>query len=77
MAQAGVFREDDRLELLVGEIVEMTPIGSRGVCDLVQASDDGNFHSLQRRGQPFGDCTRFAGTTSRFLDPASAIGSIH
>jgi Uma2 family endonuclease len=29
MAEAGVFSEDDRVELLAGEIVEMTPIGSR------------------------------------------------
>lgn len=29
MAQAGVFGEDDRLELIEGEIVEMAPIGSR------------------------------------------------
>jgi hypothetical protein len=29
MAAAGVFREDDRVELLAGEVVEMTPIGSR------------------------------------------------
>ena len=29
MAEAGVFAEDDRLELLDGEIVWMTPIGSR------------------------------------------------
>ena len=29
MAEAGVFSEDDRLELLAGEIVRMTPIGSR------------------------------------------------
>ena len=29
MADAGVFREDDRVELLGGEIVEMTPIGRR------------------------------------------------
>ena len=27
MAEAGVFGEDDRLELLDGEIVRMTPIG--------------------------------------------------
>lgn len=27
MADAGIFREDDRLELLDGEIIEMTPIG--------------------------------------------------
>lgn len=27
MAEAGIFREDDRLELLEGEIVEMPPIG--------------------------------------------------
>jgi len=29
MAQAGIFREDDRVELLAGDVVEMTPIGSR------------------------------------------------
>lgn len=29
MAQAGILAEDDRVELLHGELVEMTPIGSR------------------------------------------------
>lgn len=29
MIQAGIFREDDRLELMDGEIFEMAPIGSR------------------------------------------------
>ena len=29
MAEAAIFGEDDRLELLSGEVVEMTPIGSR------------------------------------------------
>ena len=29
IANAGILREDDRVELLEGEIVEMTPIGSR------------------------------------------------
>jgi Uma2 family endonuclease len=29
MIEAGVFREDDRLELVDGEIVEMSPIGNR------------------------------------------------
>jgi Uma2 family endonuclease len=29
MAEAAIFSEDDRVELLAGEIVDMTPIGSR------------------------------------------------
>jgi len=29
MLQAGILREDDRVELIQGEIVEMTPVGSR------------------------------------------------
>lgn len=29
MGEAGIFREDDRVELMGGEIVEMTPVGSR------------------------------------------------
>ncbi len=29
MGQVGIFSEDDRVELIEGEIVEMTPIGSR------------------------------------------------
>lgn len=29
MVQAGIFKEDDRIELIAGEIVQMAPIGSR------------------------------------------------
>jgi Uma2 family endonuclease len=36
MGEAGVFHEDDRVELLDGEIVEMTPIGSRHVACVVR-----------------------------------------
>ena len=29
MGETGIFHEDDRVELVEGEIVEMTPIGAR------------------------------------------------
>jgi Uma2 family endonuclease len=39
MAEVGVFEEDDRVELLDGEIVEMTPLGSRHVACVVRLTD--------------------------------------
>jgi Uma2 family endonuclease len=39
MAEVGVFTEDDRVELLDGEIVEMTPLGSRHVACVVRLTD--------------------------------------
>jgi Uma2 family endonuclease len=39
MADGGVFAEDDRLELLDGEIVRMTPIGSRHAGCVARLSD--------------------------------------
>ena len=29
MGEAGILREDDRVELIDGEVVQMTPVGSR------------------------------------------------
>lgn len=39
MAGAGVFHEDDRVELLEGEIVEMTPVGGRHVACVIRLTD--------------------------------------
>lgn len=45
MAQAGILDEDDRLELIDGEIVEMTPIGARHA-ECVDRLTDLFFHTL-------------------------------
>ena len=44
MVAAGIFREDERLELIGGEIVEMAPIGHR------HAACDSNLHERFVRG---------------------------
>ncbi len=39
MGEAGVFHEDDRVELLDGQIVEMTPIGGLHVACVIRLTD--------------------------------------
>lgn len=48
MAQGGVFREDDRIELLDGEIVEISPIGSRHAACVARLT--AKFSRMQERG---------------------------
>jgi Uma2 family endonuclease len=40
MAEAGILHEDDQLELIEGEIVEMTPIGSRHAACVIALDDE-------------------------------------
>jgi Uma2 family endonuclease len=49
MGQAGILTEDDRVELIDGEIIEMSPIGSRHVATVGRFS--------KRFEQRFGDVT--------------------
>jgi hypothetical protein len=48
MAEAGIFHEDERLELIEGEIVTMSPIGIRPVACVNDLN--GFLHSIQMNG---------------------------
>ena len=39
MGEAGIFHEDNRVELIDGQIVEMTPIGGRHVACVIRLTD--------------------------------------
>jgi Uma2 family endonuclease len=48
MARAGILHEDDRVELLDGEIIEMAPIGNRHAFSVIALTDD---FTQQSRGR--------------------------
>lgn len=47
MGEAGILREDDRVELIEGEIVQMTPIGSRHAACVMRLNQLFSRHSGQ------------------------------
>jgi Uma2 family endonuclease len=74
MADVGILKEDDRVELIEGEIVEMSPIGSRhgGCVDKLN-----RLLSDALREKPFQIRVQGAVRLSRFSEPQPDIALLH
>lgn len=66
MAEVGILSDDDRVELLEGEIIEMTPIGSQHAACVARLTQE----LSQRIGMTailYGGKTRYGSTNTRSL----------
>jgi len=50
MAKAGILQEDDRAELIDGEVVRMAPIGNKHAFCVIALTDDGMTLRWESRG---------------------------